>query len=199
MARNADLTDMGYVAIRVYTLAMRFPRMIGKGFNGERLPGGPYTLHQFVGGGLIFGLAGISAYYIPIINPLVNLLVGAGLTLVIGSALAHVPIDGIRLRTRLLWILGLCISTAPTASEPMPTSSPLALIGGEVLLLEPPPRQRRLQPAPGAGRRDPSRLQRSAVPAFFAAADHADTAPRTPRTQTSHSAAAVFGALTRTA
>jgi hypothetical protein len=85
MSLNGELTDLGYRSVRVYTLAMRFPRMVGKGFNGERLPGGPYTVPQFVGGGMTFGLSGISAYYLPLGNPLINLLIGAGLTFLIGG------------------------------------------------------------------------------------------------------------------
>lgn len=138
MALSAELTDCGYRSIRVYTLAMRFPRMVGKGFNGERLPGGPYTVPQFVGGGMIFGLSGISAYYCPIGNPIINVLIGAGLAFLVGGALANIPVDGIRLTTRLRWLAGLLVSRAPSTTEVMPTGSPLALVGGDVMVLSSP-------------------------------------------------------------
>lgn len=138
MALSTELVELGYRAVRVYTMALRFPRMVGKGFNGERLPGGPYTVHQFIGGGLIFGLSGISAYYTPVINPIVNLLAGAGLALVIGNLLATIPVDGIPILTRISWVAGLLASTAPSTSELMPTTSPVTVVGGDVAVLAPP-------------------------------------------------------------
>ncbi|WP_061010033.1 hypothetical protein [Mycolicibacterium mucogenicum] len=150
MALHEKLLDQGYRPVRVYTAAMRFPRMIGKGLRGERLIGGPYMVAQFLGAGSIFGLSGISAAYMPIGNPLVNLVVGAVIGFLVGSALAAVPVDGIKLSTRLSWILGLLVSTAPTASEAMPTESPVAIVGGDVVDLSPPrvkPHTRRRPPA----------------------------------------------------
>ncbi|MGH3357429.1 MAG: hypothetical protein ACRDO7_01410, partial [Nocardioidaceae bacterium] len=35
---------------RFWTRARRFPRLIGKSVNGERIPGGPYTTAQAIGG-----------------------------------------------------------------------------------------------------------------------------------------------------
>lgn len=152
MALHEKLLDQGYRPVRVYTAAMRFPRMIGKGLRGERLIGGPYMVSQFLGAGSIFGLSGISAAYMPIGNPLVNLVGGAIIGFLVGSALAAVPVDGIKLTTRIGWILGLLISTAPTASEAMPTESPVAIVGGDVLDLSPPRvkahARRRPQPVP---------------------------------------------------
>lgn len=179
MALSAELTEMGYRVVRVYTLAMRFPRMVGKGFNGERLPGGPFTVPQFVGGGLIFGLSGISAYVMPIINPLINLLAGAALTVVVGGLLANIPIDGIKITTRLRWIFGLLLSTAPSTSELMPAISPVAVVGGEVIMLD---FARRGRTPTSARARRP---QNTTGPVF-------DT-PAPP----SHTAVAVFGAFTR--
>lgn len=155
MALHEKLLDQGYRPVRVYTAAMRFPRMIGKGLRGERLIGGPYMVSQFLGAGSIFGLSGISAAYMPIGNPLVNLVAGAIIGFLVGSALAAVPVDGIKLTTRVGWILGLLMSTAPTASEAMPTESPVAIVGGDVLDLSPPrvkphTRRTRTQPVPPA-------------------------------------------------
>lgn len=138
MALSAELLNLGYTTTRVYTMALRFPRMVGKGFNGERLPGGPYTVAQFIGGGLIFGLSGISAYYVPVLNPLINLLIGAVLALIVGNVLAAIPVDGIPIVTRTSWVIGLLASTAPSTSELMPTTSPITVVGGEVTVLAPP-------------------------------------------------------------
>ena len=38
------------VVARFWTRARRFPQLIGKSINGERIWGGPYTLVQFIGG-----------------------------------------------------------------------------------------------------------------------------------------------------
>ncbi|WP_102144349.1 hypothetical protein [Mycobacterium hubeiense] len=192
MALGAELIDMGYRSVRVYTLAMRFPRMVGKGFNGERLPGGPYTVPQFVGGGMTFGLSGISAYFLPIINPLVNLLIGAGLTIVIGGALANIPLDGIKITTRLGWMLGLLVSTAPSTSELMPAASPVAVVGGDVIVVDfprrhtPPTRRRPAQPrgVEPVSAPPPTPSERGSASA---------PSPVPPRPA---AAAAVFGALT---
>ena len=137
MALSAELLNLGYTTVRVYTMALRFPRMVGKGFNGERLQGGPYTIHQFIGGGLIFGLSGISAYYVPVVNPLINLLIGALLALIVGNILAAIPVDGIPIFTRMAWVAGLLASTAPSTSELMPTTSPVTVVGGQDQAQEP--------------------------------------------------------------
>lgn len=193
MALSAELTDLGYRAVRVYTLAMRFPRMVGKGFNGERLPGGPYTLPQFVGGGMIFGLSGISAYFVPIINPLINLLAGAALTVIVGGLLSNIPIDGIKLTTRLAWLLGLLLSTAPSTSELMPATSPVAVVGGDVIVLDfVRPASRQAAPA----RQTPA----GAAPATRKPLLPAPTPPAPPPVAAAPvAAAAVFGSLTRRA
>lgn len=39
--------------LRWYTRARRIPKLIGKTASGEHLPGGPYTVTQFVGGALV--------------------------------------------------------------------------------------------------------------------------------------------------
>lgn len=39
--------------IRNFTAARRFPQLIGKTPDGKRIAGGPYTMTQFVGGGLL--------------------------------------------------------------------------------------------------------------------------------------------------
>ena len=202
MALNTQMTEMGCRAVRVYTLAMRFPRMVGKGFNGERLPGGPYTVPQFVGGGMTFGLSGISAYYLPIINPLVNLLIGAAITVVIGGALANVPMDGIKMTTRIGWVLGLLVSTAPSTTELMPAASPVAIVGGEVIMLDfaRPRAPRRVDPtAPPAPLFSPDDPEAAAPKhlrrtPLFAPADRPAPLPATPA-----AAAAVFGALKKSA
>lgn len=196
MASGADTTDLGYRTVRIYTLAMRFPRMVGKGFNGERLPGGPYTIPQFVGGGMTFGLSGISAYYCPLGNPLLNLLIGAGLTFLIGGALANIPVDGIRITTRLMWIAGLLASTSPTTSEMMPTGSPIAIVGGEVAVLDDP---RRDPPSPRRPRRrtaDAAPPPRPPLLASTAPAPAPPAAAAPPGRVSAPAAAAVFGALT---
>ena len=165
MALSAELLNLGYTTVRVYTMALRFPRMVGKGFNGERLPGGPYTIHQFIGGGLIFGLSGISAYYVPVVNPLINLLIGALLALIVGNILAAIPVDGIPIFTRMAWVAGLLASTAPSTSELMPTTSPVTVVGGEVTVLLAPPRLQSPRPhRRHSGDAPPNRPTRTAIP-----------------------------------
>ncbi|SKU60956.1 hypothetical protein [Mycobacteroides abscessus] len=197
MSLSAELINMGYRTICVYSGALRFPRMIGKGFNGERLPGGPYLVVQFVGAGVLFFLASLTAYFIPIYNPLLNLAAGAVLALVVGSALAAVPTDGVNLISQTIWLAGLLVSNAPSASELMPTADPIALIGGDVMLLEPPRRQRQ-QPAPT--QKAPARHQAPACePTLPCTRPDPVTEPLTAAAAaSSHAAAAVFGAFART-
>lgn len=196
MASGVDAADLGYRTVRIYTLAMRFPRMVGKGFNGERLPGGPYTVPQFVGGGLTFGLSGISAYYCPLGNPLLNLLIGAGLTFLIGGALANIPVDGIRITTRLMWIAGLLVSTSPTTSEMMPTGSPIAIVGGEVAVLDEPRREPCPPRSPRRRTADPAPPPRPPLLSSTTSARAPVTSAAPPVRVSAPAAAAVFGALT---
>lgn len=208
----ATLAELGYQPVRIYSAALNFPRMIGKGLNGERLPGGPYLVIQFVGGGAIFMLSGVSAYLFPIYNPLINLGIGVALAMLVGGALAAVPTDGISMWPRVLWLFGLLVSIAPTTSEPMPTHSPVALIGGDVMLLEPPRRyQQSTAPAhttnddtyddaadeqtpPSAPAVSESRQPRHAAPAGYDAEPITEALP-VPGPASSTAAASVFGAL----
>lgn len=193
MALSAELVNLGYRTICVYSGALRFPRMIGKGFNGERLPGGPYLVVQFVGAGVLFFLSSLTAYFIPIYNPLINLVAGAFLALLVGSALAAVPTDGVNLISQAIWIAGLMVSNAPSASELMPKADPISLIGGDVMLLEPPRRQRRpAAPTPKA----PARHQ--APPTAPVPQPDPVTEPLAATAASSNAAAAVFGAFART-
>lgn len=209
MALSAELLNLGYTTTRVYTMALRFPRMVGKGFNGERLPGGPYTVAQFIGGGLIFGLSGISAYYVPVLNPLINLLIGAVLALIVGNVLATIPVDGIPIVTRTSWVIGLLASTAPSTSELMPTTSPITVVGGDVTVLAPPRPQSPRRTHRRHGEAVPSRPAQPTTPTRPAVANHLsrtqDEAIRRPRVKVASaqrplppaasSAATVFGAL----
>lgn len=201
MALSAELINLGYRTICVYSGALRFPRMIGKGFNGERLPGGPYLVVQFVGAGVLFFLSSLTAYFVPIYNPLLNLAAGAVLAVVVGSALAAVPTDGINLMSQTIWIAGLLVSNAPSASELMPTADPISLIGGDVMLLEPPRRQRRqAAPTPQAPARHHTPTTAPTVPAPQAPQLDPVTEPLSAATtaSSSNAAAAVFGAFART-
>jgi hypothetical protein len=49
-SNTADRADIA----RYYTRGVRFPRLIGKTHDGTRVPGGPYTLTQGVGGLVVF-------------------------------------------------------------------------------------------------------------------------------------------------
>lgn len=212
----ATLAELGYQPVRIYSAALNFPRMIGKGLNGERLPGGPYLVIQFVGGGAIFMLSGVSAYLFPIYNPLINLGIGVALAMLVGGALAAVPTDGISMWPRVLWLFGLLVSVAPTTSEPMPTHSPVALIGGDVMLLEPPRRYQQSTPPTRTTNDDTyddeadadeqtpfsapveavseARAPRHAAPAGYDAEPITEPLP-VPGPASSTAAASVFGAL----
>jgi hypothetical protein len=42
--------------VKMFTKARNFPQLIGKAPDGKKIPGGPYTLTQFVGAGVVGGL-----------------------------------------------------------------------------------------------------------------------------------------------
>lgn len=53
MGANQHIQETEPDRLRWYTRARRIPKLIGKTASGEHLPGGPYTVTQFVGGALV--------------------------------------------------------------------------------------------------------------------------------------------------
>lgn len=52
-------TDPTVEVVKWYTRARKFPQLIGRTPDGAKIPGGPYTITQAVGGGLLL-LAGVN-------------------------------------------------------------------------------------------------------------------------------------------
>lgn len=75
--------------IRDFTKARKFPNLIGRTPDGRRLLGGPYTITQFVGGGVValglYILAGIWMVFDPITNTVMYFGLVGGTVFVLGK------------------------------------------------------------------------------------------------------------------
>lgn len=74
--------------VKWYTLARRFPQVIGRTSDGAKIPGGPYTYSQvFVGVGLLVGglkTTGLWAHFGTVYNGMLLVLVTAGVVVGLG-------------------------------------------------------------------------------------------------------------------
>ncbi|MEV6338162.1 hypothetical protein AB0M12_25985 [Nocardia vinacea] len=105
--------------VKVFTPIKRVPTMIGKAQNGQKLPFGPYTLPQLVGGGVLLVITSVFAMTLPV-NPAITFVVGAVLAVVTVFALGLVPYTGVRLISRILWVGRLIVVRRPVSASGMP-------------------------------------------------------------------------------
>ncbi len=111
-----------------YTLARKFPRMIGKFANGQPIPFGPFTFHQigvFVGGILVafIALQGFDAPKLPTAVIAVFVIVpGMAAARRIGFSLA-------RPDSRLLWMARSRLRRTPVSTGARPAHSAATLSG----------------------------------------------------------------------
>ncbi|MEV4234883.1 hypothetical protein ACIBJI_22045 [Nocardia sp. NPDC050408] len=105
--------------VKVFTPIKRVPTLIGKAQNGQKLPFGPYTLPQMIGGGVLIVITAVLAMSLPT-NPAITFVVGAVISVVTVFALGLVPYTGVRLTSRILWIGRLIVIRRPVSASGMP-------------------------------------------------------------------------------
>ncbi|MEC3920667.1 hypothetical protein [Nocardia sp. CDC160] len=105
--------------VKVFTPIKRVPTMIGKAPNGQKLPFGPYTLHQAGGAVVLIALTSGCTMVFPI-NPAVTFVIGVVFTALAVFALGLVPYTGVRTTSRVLWIARVITRRKPVYASGMP-------------------------------------------------------------------------------
>ncbi|MFG1792740.1 hypothetical protein [Nocardia sp. NPDC049149] len=105
--------------IKVFTPIKRVPTMIGKAQNGQKLPFGPYTLPQIGALAGLLLLTAILAMNLPV-NPAVTFVVGILGTVGIVFLLGLVPYTGVRMVSRMLWLLRVTFVRRPVSASGVP-------------------------------------------------------------------------------
>ncbi|MBO0854354.1 MAG: hypothetical protein J2P18_11350 [Nocardia sp.] len=111
--------------IKVYTPIKRVPTMIGKAQNGQKLPFGPYTLPQVVGGIVVLLLASATALILPV-NPAITFAAGLVVAILVVFALGLLPYSGVRVLSRALWIGRLIFIRKPVSASGFPVMAEAA-------------------------------------------------------------------------
>ncbi|WP_324194418.1 hypothetical protein [Nocardia blacklockiae] len=107
--------------IKVYTPVKRVPTMVGKAQNGQKLPFGPYTLPQVVGGVVLMLITSVFAMTLPL-NPAVTFIAGTIVTIAAVFGLGLVPYTGVRTTSRILWVGRLILVRKPVSAAGMPVT-----------------------------------------------------------------------------
>ncbi|MCU1648186.1 MAG: hypothetical protein JWN03_8461 [Nocardia sp.] len=105
--------------VKVFTPIKRVPTMIGKAQNGQKLPFGPYTLHQVGGAVVLILITSVCTMNFPI-NPAVTFVTGAVFTVLAVFALGLVPYTGVRMTSRVLWIGRMIVRRKPVHASGVP-------------------------------------------------------------------------------
>ncbi len=107
--------------IKVYTPVKRVPTMVGKAQNGQKLPFGPYTLPQVVGGVVLMLIISVFAMTLPL-NPAVTFITGTIVTIAAVFGLGLIPYTGVRMTSRILWVGRLLVIRKPVSASGMPVT-----------------------------------------------------------------------------
>lgn len=108
--------------IKVYTPVKRVPTMIGKAQNGQKLPFGPYTLPQVVGGISVVLVTSVLAMTLPA-NPAITVIVGLILAVVTVFGLSLLPYSGVRMISRAWWFGRLVLVRKPVSASGFPVTA----------------------------------------------------------------------------
>nr|WP_083905814.1 hypothetical protein [Nocardia transvalensis] len=106
--------------------------MIGKAQNGQKLPFGPYTLPQVVGGVVLMLITSVLAMSLPS-NPAITFIVGLILTIVVVFTIGLVPYTGVRATSRMLWLGRILVVRKPVSASGIPVTAESA---GQTLFIE---------------------------------------------------------------
>ncbi len=96
---------------RFYTLARRFPILVGKLDAGTKLPFGPYTLPQVVGTSLVLYVLARTWSWWTQLPPVAAVAIGVGLPVGMAIALRHLPVTGRGLFSAGMSVLDLLTGT----------------------------------------------------------------------------------------
>lgn len=107
--------------VKVYTPVKRVPIMIGKAQNGQKLPFGPYTLPQIIGGVALILLASVLAMVLPV-NPAVTFIAGLIVAAIATFGIGLIPFTGVRLTSRILWVGRLLFVRKPVSASGIPVT-----------------------------------------------------------------------------
>ncbi|WP_280442716.1 hypothetical protein [Nocardia brasiliensis] len=105
--------------IKVFTPIKRVPTMVGKAQNGQKLPFGPYTLPQIGSLAGLLLLTGVCAMTMPF-NPAVTFISGLVVTVGVVFLLGLVPYTGVRMSSRVLWLLRVAVVRKPVSASGVP-------------------------------------------------------------------------------
>lgn len=157
--------------VKMFTKARNFPQLIGKAPDGKKIPGGPYTLTQFVGAGVVGGLLWLTSSIWAHGGTITNVAIFLGLTGGTLWALGRLP-QGARSPVSVIRGIARAVTGAMTPAKingaPVRSKRPHA-VRGTVIIVDPPA--------------TPNLVD--AVAAELTRPDRADTAPaRTDTTRT---------------
>jgi hypothetical protein len=120
------MSNQDQQVVKWYTLARKFPQLIGRTHDGTRLPGGPYTVTQIVAGGAVLFVASKTSSLWANFGLMGNIAVLLGVTWGVVVALGKIPLGA---RNPLAILAGGWHAvTAPRTGR----------IGGRPLRLRPP-------------------------------------------------------------
>jgi hypothetical protein len=127
--------DPVYVAI--YTLARKFPKLIGKFPNGQPIPFGPFTRIQC---GVLIGSATTILLIFKLLDPpmLATLFLGSAITIPLVVLAGRVGFSMARASSRLIWLIRPRLYRAPlsTGGRPAQKHNRLATTGADHHVLD---------------------------------------------------------------
>lgn len=127
--------------VKMFTKARNFPQLIGKAPDGRKIPGGPYTLTQFVGAGIAGGLLWLTQSLWAQGSVITNGVIFLGVTGGTLWALGRLP-QGARNPISVVRGVGRAATGAMSPSringEPIRIKRPHAVLGSVIILDTPP-------------------------------------------------------------
>lgn len=152
--------------VKMFTKARNFPQLIGKAPDGRKIPGGPYTLTQFVGAGIAGGLLWLTQSLWAQGSVITNGAIFLGVTGGTLWALGRLP-QGARNPISVVRGVGRAATGAMSPSkingEPIRIKRPHAVLGS-VIILDAPSSCSAAIGDPALTRTSPGRVQNAAPP-----------------------------------
>lgn len=126
--------------VKMFTKARNFPQLIGKAPDGKKIPGGPYTLTQFVGAGVVGGLLWLTSSIWAHGGTITNVAIFVGLTGGTLWALGRLP-QGARSPVSVIRGIARAVTGAMAPAKingaPVRFKRPHA-VRGTVIIVDPP-------------------------------------------------------------
>ena len=152
--------------VKMFTKARNFPQLIGKAPDGRKIPGGPYTLTQFVGAGIAGGLLWLTQSLWAQGSVITNGAIFLGITGGTLWVLGRLP-QGARNPISVVRGVGRAATGAMSPSkingEPIRIKRPHAVLGS-VIILDTPPIHGGAIGEPTAARAPRERAENAAAP-----------------------------------